>query len=64
MKERKQTMKTANRKRHVRECINMPSAPSSRSVRRKEARKETRAERKAYVRARMKENPSLVRFAF
>lgn len=57
-------MKTANHKSNVRERMNMPSAPSIRSERRKEARKEAMAARKAYVRARMKENPSLVRFAF
>ena len=57
-------MKTANHKSNVRERMNAPSAPSSRSERRKEARKEARAARKAYVRARMKENSRLVRFAF
>lgn len=57
-------MKTANHKSNVRERMSAPSAPSSRSERRKEARKEARAARKAYVHARMKENPSLVRFAF
>lgn len=57
-------MKTANHKSNVRERMNAPSAPSSRSERRKEARKEARTARKAYVRARMDENPSLVRFAF
>jgi hypothetical protein len=57
-------MKTANHKSNVRERMNAPSAPSSRSERRKEARKEARAARKAYVRARMDENHRLVRFAF
>lgn len=57
-------MKTANHKSNVRERMNAPSAPSSRSERRKEARKEARAARKAYVRARMKENPRIVRFKF
>ncbi len=57
-------MKTANHKSNVRERMNAPSTPSSRSERRKEARKEARAARKAHVRTRMDENPSLVRFAF